>query len=104
MTLPSQSTPGPDHAAPTGGIRWANYFEPARLRGIAVALVALAAALGLTLPFDLPGIVDVLAPVVAFVLPLLQGESTRNAVVSPARADLIAQGRASTGLADGPSQ
>jgi hypothetical protein len=101
VTVPQ--TPGvPDHAAPRGRIAWLNYAEPARLRAVAAALVALAAALGLTLPFDLPGIIEAAIPLLAFLVPLLQGEATRAAVVSPRRADLIAAGRAGTGLSDGP--
>lgn len=61
-----------------------DYTEPARIRAIVTAIVGLAAALGLTLPIDLPGAAEVLIPVLAFVLPLIQGETTR-AVVSPAK-------------------
>jgi hypothetical protein len=93
----------PEPAAPRGKLTWLNYTEPARLRAIAAAVVALVAALGLTLPFDLPGAVEVILPLLAFVVPLLQGETTRAAVVSPRRADLIAAGRASAGTADGPA-
>lgn len=60
-------------------------LEPARLRGIAVALVALAAALGLVLPFDLPGIAEAIIGVLAVVLPLVQGELTRAVVVPVAK-------------------
>ena len=95
------NVPGvPDHAA--RGLRWWNYVEPARLRAIATAVVALCAALGVVLPFDLPGIAEAAIGVLAVLLPLLQGEVTRAAVVSPQRADLIARGAAGTGLADGP--
>lgn len=93
----------PDHAAPKSKIAWLNYTEPAMLRALAAAVVTLAAALGLVLPFDLPGIVEALIGVLAVVVPLLQGVTTRAAVVSPQRADLIAAGRATTGLADGPA-
>ena len=62
-------------------LSWAA-LEPARLRGIAIALVALAASLGLVLPFDLPGITEAIIGVLAVVLPILQGELTR-AVVTP---------------------
>lgn len=99
-------TPGvPDHAAPRKGLslRWFEYAEPARVRAVVTAVVALAAALGVTLPFDLPGIAEALIVLASIVLPLLQGEATRAAVVSPQRADLIAAGRAGTGLADGPA-
>lgn len=103
MTLPSQNTPGPDHRAPKGKLKLWNYTEPSRLRAIAAAVVALVASLGLTLPFDLPGIVEAAIPLLAFLVPIVQGEATRAAVVSPQRADLIAAGRASTGLANGPT-
>ncbi len=56
-------------------------LQPARLRAMAVALVALAAALGLTLSFDLPGITEAIIGVLAVALPLLQGELTRAVVV-----------------------
>lgn len=92
----------PQHAAPRSGLRLLEYTEPARIRALVTAILALAAALGIVLPFDLPGIADALLLVLAVVLPLIQGETTRNAVVSPQRADLIAAGRAETGLADGP--
>lgn len=71
---------------------WTDYTEPARLRALAAAVVALAAALGLTLPFDLPGLVEVVVPLLAFVVPLVQGEATR-AVVRPAAASVDAPGR-----------
>lgn len=93
----------PQHAAPKGGLRWLEYTEPARVRAIVTAVVALCAALGVVLPFDLPGIVEALLPILALVLPLIQGEATRAAVVSPQRAGLIAAGRATTGLNDGPA-
>jgi hypothetical protein len=93
----------PEPAAPRGKLTWLNYTEPARLRAIAAAVVALGAALGLTLPFDLPGAVEVILPLLAFLVPLLQGETTRAAVISPRRADLIVAGRATTGLAEGPA-
>jgi hypothetical protein len=97
------NTPGvPDHAAPTNKWKWLNYTEPARIRAVVTAAVALCAALGVTLPFDLPGIAEAAIGVLAVVLPLIQGEATRAAVVSPQRADLIAAGRSGTGLADGP--
>lgn len=57
------------------------YCEPARIRAIVTAVLALCAALGIVLPFDLPGIAEALILIVAAVLPLAQGESTRAAVV-----------------------
>jgi len=64
--------------------RLATYTEPARIRALAAAIVALAAALGLVLPFDLPGIAEAGIGVLAVLIPLIQGEVTRAAVVSPA--------------------
>lgn len=93
----------PDHAAPKTKWQLWEYTEPSRVRAIVTAVVALAAALGIVLPFDLPGLAEAAIGVLAVVLPLIQGESTRAAVVSPQRADLIAAGRAGTGLADGPA-
>lgn len=93
----------PDHAAPRTKLGWLNYTEPARIRAIVTAVVALVAALGIVLPFDLPGIAEAAIGVLAVVQALIQGETTRAAVVSPQRADLIAAGRAGTGLADGPA-
>jgi len=77
-------------------LSWAA-LEPARLRGIAVALVALAAALGLVLPFDLPGITEAIIGIMALVLPLVQGELTRAKVVP------VAKINPGTPLADGTS-
>lgn len=83
-----------DHAAPRQGWNWAwlNYAEPARLRAVVTAVVALAAALGVTLPFDLPAVAEALIAIGAVVLPLLQGEATRAAVVSPRTADRLSAG------------
>lgn len=72
---------------------WSNYTEPARIRAIVVAVVALCGALGIVLPFDLPGIAEALIVVLAAVLPLIQGETTRAAVYSPRSKD-IAVGQA----------
>lgn len=94
----------PDHAAPRTGLKWWNYAEPSRVRAIVTAVLALCAALGIVLPFDLPAIAEALLLLAAAVLPLVQGEATRAAVVSPQRADLIAAGRATTGLNDGPAR
>lgn len=66
-------------------MKWTDYTEPARIRAIVTAVVGLAAALGLTLPFDLPGAAEVLLPVLAFVLPLIQGEATRAKVTPVGR-------------------
>lgn len=59
------------------------YAEPARLRGIWTAVIALALALGVAIPADVDGKVTALIAAVSVLLPLLQAETTR-AVVSPA--------------------
>lgn len=56
-------------------------FEPARVRAVVAAVIALAGALGVTLGFDLPGIAEALLLVLAAVVPLVQGEATRAVVV-----------------------
>lgn len=64
--------------------RLAEYTEPARVRAIVAAVIALAAALGIVLPFDLPGIAEAGIALLAVLIPVVQGEATRAAVVSPA--------------------
>jgi hypothetical protein len=103
--LPSQSTPGPDHAAPTEGLivkLLTNYAEPARIRAIVTAVVALCGALGVVLPFDLPGIAEAAIVVLSVLLPLIQGESTRSAVVSP-KTHAEELGKVAAGLSNGPA-
>lgn len=78
-----------------------NYTEPARIRAAVVAVLALCAALGVVLPFDLPAIAEALILILAVVFPVVQGETTRSAVYSPKSKD-IAVGQASAGLGDGP--
>lgn len=63
-------------------IKWLELAEPARLRGIAAAVLALLVAVGVTTATELPGWVDGVLLIVGAVLPLVQGESTR-AVVTP---------------------
>lgn len=58
-----------------------NYREPAVLRGIITAVLALAAALGFVATDEIRGAAEGLIPVVAFVLPLLQSLWTRASVV-----------------------
>jgi hypothetical protein len=57
-------------------------FEPALVRAFWTAVVALAASLGLTLPNDLPTVVEAVLPALAVILPVVQGFLTR-AVVTP---------------------
>lgn len=60
-----------------------NYAEPAVLRGIITAVLALAAALGFVVPADLSSTAEALIPVLAVLVPLLQSAWTRMAVFSP---------------------
>lgn len=64
---------------------WNSYTEPARIRAIALAVVQLAAALGIVLPFDLPGIAEAVIVVLAAVLPLVTGEAIRAKVTPVGR-------------------
>lgn len=66
-----------------------NYSEPAVLRGIVAALVALAAALGFSVSTEINGAAEVLIPVIAFVLPLAQSLWTRAAVFAPKSVDVL---------------
>jgi len=63
--------------------RWTDYTEPTRIRAVALAVVQLVGALGITLPFDLPGLAEAAISVLAVVLPLITGELIR-AKVTPA--------------------
>lgn len=58
-----------------------NYKEPAVLRGIITAALALAASLGFVATDEIKGAAEGLIPVVAFLLPLLQSLWTRQSVV-----------------------
>ena len=64
-----------------------NYTEPAVLRGIITALIALAASLGFVATDEIKGAAEAIIPVVAFLLPLLQSIWTRFAVFSPKTVD-----------------
>lgn len=64
-----------------------NYTEPAVLRGIVTAVIALLAALGFANTDEIEGVAEKLLPVVALVLPLLQSVWTRFAVFSPKTVD-----------------
>lgn len=64
-------------------MKWTDYTEPARIRAAALAIVQLCAALGIVLPFDLPGLAEAAIGVLAVVLPLITGELIR-AKVTPA--------------------
>ena len=73
-------------------MKWSDYTEPARIRAVVAAVLALCGALGIVLPFDLPGIAEALIVVLSVVIPLVQGEATR-AKVRPAAASVDAPGR-----------
>lgn len=60
-----------------------NWSEPAVLRGVVTALVALAASLGVVVTDEVKGAAEGLIPVFSFLLPLLQSLWTRQAVYSP---------------------
>lgn len=64
-----------------------NYSEPAVLRGIITALLALAASLGFVATDEIRGFAEGLIPVLAFLIPLVQSFWTRQAVVSPETLD-----------------
>lgn len=73
-------------------MKWTDYTEPARIRAVALAVIQLAAVLGIVLPFDLAGAAEVIIGILAFVLPVLTGEAIR-AKVRPAEASVDAPGR-----------
>lgn len=60
-------------------------LEPARVRAVYTAVVALLATLGVTLPSNVDGWVTGLLAVLAVVLPLVQGELTRAKVTPVVR-------------------
>lgn len=60
-----------------------NFSEPAVLRGVVTAVIALAASIGFVVPANLSGVAEGLIPVLAFLIPLAQSLWTRQAVVSP---------------------
>jgi len=61
-------------------MKWTDYTEPARIRAIALAIVQLCAALGITLPFDVPAFAEALIALGAVGLPLITGELIRRKV------------------------
>lgn len=65
-------------------MKWTDYTEPARIRAAALAIVQLCAALGIVLPFDLPGLAEAAIGILAFVLPVITGELIRSKVTPTA--------------------
>lgn len=66
-------------------------LEPARVRAVWVAVVALLVSLGVTVQTDLDSAVQALIVAVFTLLPLVQGETTRAKVVPVAKADRAAR-------------
>lgn len=60
-----------------------NFAEPAVLRGVVTALLALAAALGFAATDEIKGAAEALIPIAAFLIPLVQSIWTRRSVFSP---------------------
>ncbi len=78
------------------------YSEPAVLRGIVTAVIALAAALGFVATDEIKGAAEALIPLAAFLIPLVQSLWTRQAVVSPqTHAEKL--GAQAAGLRNGPA-
>ena len=70
-------------------LRRLNRVEPARVRAVWTAVVMLLASAGVSVSADLDAKVTAVIGVLAVLLPLLQGESTRSAVYSPATVEQI---------------
>ena len=70
-------------------LRKLNQIEPARIRAFWVALVALLATLGVTVSADVDAKVTAVIGLLAVLLPLIQGETTRAVVYSPATVEKI---------------
>lgn len=78
-----------------------NWREPAVLRGIIVAALSLAAALGFTTSTEINGAAEALVPILAVLIPIAQSVWTRARVFSPAAvAKLRAAGPQTPGVAD----
>lgn len=83
-------------------VRWlAGYAEPVRARAVAMAVLGLAAALGLTTQTGLPGWAEALLMASAWAWPMVQGRLTRPAVTPTAKvAAALAAARASGNVGD----
>jgi|SRR6478609_5225152 len=78
-----------------------NYTEPAVLRGIVTAIVALLLSVGVTIPSEWNDIANQLIAGIALIAPIVGGIWTRRAVTSPATVkDLEAMWEASLPDAD----
>ena len=83
-------------------MKWTDYTEPTLIRAVVAAVLQLCAALGIVLPFDLPGIAEAAIVLLAVLVPLIQGVTTRAKVWSQRSKD-EAVGLAKAGLSDGPA-
>lgn len=66
---------------------WLRYFEPARLKAAYVAIVALLLTFGVSIPAGWDERVTAILAALSIIVPLIQGEITRTAVISPATHD-----------------
>ena len=66
-------------------------LEPARVRAVWTAVVALLVAVGVTVNTDVDGAVQALIVAVFTLLPLIQGEATRAKVTPVAKTDAAAE-------------
>ena len=66
-----------------------NWSEPAVLRGVITAVVALLASIGVVVSTDVTGVAEALIPIAAVVIPLVQSLWTRAAVFSPKTVEQI---------------
>ena len=93
----------PEYLPEEPAVKWnkLNYAEPSVLRGIVVAAVALAAALGFSTTADINGAAEKLIPVAAVLIPLAQAGWTRAAVWSKKSVDAVrGPGPQTPGVAD----
>jgi hypothetical protein len=75
-------------------------LEPARVRAVWTAVVALLLAVGVTVNADVDGAVQALIVAVFTLLPLLQGEATRRKVVPVAKVEAADAAREAEWLAE----
>lgn len=69
-------------------MKWSDYTEPALIRATVAAVLQLCGALGIVLPFDLPGIAEAAIVLLAVLVPIIQGVTTRAKVVPVAKTTL----------------
>lgn len=68
---------------------WLNKFEPARLRAVWVAVIALLGTLGVSVTTEVDATVTSLIAFLVVVVPILQGELTRGSVYAPATVERL---------------